>query len=168
MTNALFDMAGDGTAPEDAVGRKKSRRSAPAAAPAAAAELPPALAVPEDRPVRVLGEVEGEPCSCGTTLWEVIEDHRTRWRVWCWACYRQRWMDPVPGVLPERCDFVIHEGRFSGLTLDEIVDEPRGVDVLRIYAKSHKSPAVQAAVAAFLDRRGIARYSTRPDTGGLR
>ena len=155
MTTTLFTFDSDDTAPEDAGGKKARKK----AAPSVVADEPSPVQQPPapEKPHRILGEVQDVACLCGTSWWEILEDHRNWWVVWCMACFRQRCMDAVPGVLPERSDFVVHDGRFAGMTLDEIAEQPRGIDTIKVYAKGHKSPAVQAAAKKFLDDRGVSR-----------
>lgn len=154
----LFDMtADDTTAPEDATprrGRRGPRPSPVADSPAESAVVAPALPA---RAIRPLGDIEGAPCDCGTSLWEIMDEWRGEWKVECWACYRRRKMAVVVGHLKPRSDFTLRDGRFAGMTLDEAAREPHGLEVLRVYASGHKRPEVREAVRKFLDGCGPTR-----------
>lgn len=153
----LFDMTADETtAPEDASPRRGRRGPKPSPAAESPAAVAPAPAPPA-RAIRPLGDIEADPCDCGTSLWEIVDEWRGEWAVECWACYRRRKMAVVVGYLKPRSDFTLRDGRFAGMTLDEAAEEPHGLEVLRVYASGHRRPEVREAVRKFLDGCGPTR-----------
>ena len=46
-----------------------------------------------------------------------------------------------------------HGGRFDGLTFDEIAEQPRGMDTIRLYAADAKKPTIQREAKKWLDDR---------------
>lgn len=161
MTKQLFDLTTD--SPED-VGPKRGGRKKSAIAvcdrPSPVAPTAPG----RPRSLKPIGSIDGEPCGgrafgmpCQCTVWDILYEDRGEWLVGCFVCGAVKWMPVVEGHLPDKpqgAEFVIRDGRFAGMRLEEIVDQPRGLDTLRIYAKTHKSDVVRREVGKFLDRLG--------------
>jgi hypothetical protein len=152
VSDTLFPIA-----PDEPTKRKPARKAAPKPAEAAAPALPPRERKPAIKPV---GQIDGEPCDgrafgepCGTTLRDIFYEDRDEWLTGCWVCGCVRWMPVVPGHLPERSTFVVHGGRFDGLTFDEIAEQPRGMDTIRLYAADAKKPTIQREAKKWLDDR---------------
>lgn len=153
MTDTLFPIAPDEP--------KKSRPSRKTAAPAPAAVEAPALPPRERKPaIKPIGEIEGEPCDgrafggpCLTTTRDIFYEDHGEWLTGCWVCGAVRWMPVVAGHLPERSTFVVYGGRFDGLTFDEIAQEPRGMDTIRLYAADAKKPTIQREAKKWLDAK---------------
>ena len=153
MTETLFDIAPD--EPQ----RKRSARPAATDAPQiSSAPLPrrPSAAI------KPIGEIDGEPCDgrafgepCLATLRDIFHEDRGEWLTGCWVCGAVRWMPVVPEHLPERSTFVVHGGRFDGMTFDEIAEQPRGLDTINLYAADAKRPTIQREAKKWLDARAV-------------
>lgn len=146
----LFDVS-----PEEPRRSKKERvKAAPAAeASAIAFRPPPAVAV-------ILGRIDHTyQCpSCAAECNDIIEDERGEWRLECVFCGTGQWVKAIKDHLkPRERGFVLHKGRFAGLTLDEVEAQPRGVDYIAWAAAEHPSPAVKDACKRHLDKTTAAR-----------
>ena len=149
MTETLFDIASD--EPQ----RKRSTR------PTAADEPTPAVAPLPRKPSPIfkpIGEIEGEPCTCkafgevcNTTLWDIYYEVDGDWLVGCWVCGVVKWMPVVVGHLPDRSSFVVRGGRFDGMTFDQIAQQPRGVDTIKLYAGDAKRQSICIEAKKWLD-----------------
>lgn len=83
----------------------------------------------------------------------LVEDGR-QWLLQCVVCGCTQWVPVIPGHLqPKEEGFVFRDGRFAGLTIDEAVALPRGLDYVEWAAKEHKRPAVKQACQTWLDGR---------------
>lgn len=164
MNTHLFDLTSD--SPEDVTPKRKGRKTA-CAGPATAAVSLPAPAPERQRAIRPIGLIDSEPClgrafglPCLCTLRDIYYEEQGDWQVGCFVCGEMSWMPAVEGYLnekPQGAEFVIRDGRFAGMRLDEIVEQPRGLDTLRIYAKTHKSDVVRREVGKFLDSQPAGR-----------
>ena len=151
MTDTLFDITPD--EPQ----RKKAHR--PAAKASEVAPSPHALPVKcQNRAIKAIGQIDAEPCRgtafgepCGTTLRDIYYEDQGEWLVGCWVCGAMSWMPVVHGHLPERSTFVVRGGRFDGLTFDQIIQQPRGLDTIKLYAKNEKNATLCKASRKWLD-----------------
>lgn len=153
MTTHLFGLTSD--SPEDAAPKRSSRKKAKQPEAPVVVEAP---VIDRPRAIRPIGQIDGEPCDgrafgmpCQCTVWDIFTEDRGEWLVGCFVCGDVKWMPVVPGHLPESSTFVVHGGRFNGLTFDQIAKEPRGIDTIKVYASGHKNPAVQREARKWLD-----------------
>lgn len=159
MSDTLFD-----TTPERDrdVGKKKpARRHRTTAPPPAEADLPAALPTRRDGEfiLERAGVVEDEVCpSCGASRWDILDVHRGEWRVQCDGCGLLLWRPEIPGHIQEKApEFRFRDGRLAGLTPAEAAEQPRGLDTMRLYARSHADESVREACRSFLDTTKAAR-----------
>lgn len=103
----------------------------------------------------MLGRIDGHyQCldeACGAWAMDILDAYRGEWAVQCAFCETMQTVPAVAGVLKERDDFVLNSGRFAGMTLDEVAQEPRGLDYIRWAVAEHPREAVRAACKKHLD-----------------
>lgn len=96
--------------------------------------------------------------SCDAECHDIIGDARGQWLIECAFCGTGQWVKAIKDHLwPRERGFVLHKGRFAGLTLDEVEAQPRGVDYIVWAAAEHPSPAVKDACKTHLDKTTKAR-----------
>jgi hypothetical protein len=149
MTETLFDIAPD--EPQRKRSARPAATDAPQVAPAPLPRRPSAA-------IKPIGEIEGEPCTCkafgevcNTTLWDIFYEDKGDWLVGCWACGAVKWTPVVMGHLPDRSTFIVRGGRFDGMTFDQIAQEPRGLDTIKLYAGDVKRQSLCTEAKKWLD-----------------
>lgn len=150
MSDMLFD-----TSPirdDDNAKRKHQRRHSTTAEP-------PEEPAPAPEPAyltKPLGATSDAVCaSCGGSYWEIFDTHRREWFCQCVYCGMREWRAEVPGHLRESP--TLREGRFAGLTLDQVAGQEYGVAYIEACAKSHSSAEIQKACQVWLDGQRGAR-----------
>jgi len=112
--------------------------------------------------IKALGTLdEGHECAdstCRGTAHDIIHEESGEWLIQCAFCNTAQWVPVVKGHLaPKEDEFVFRDGRFSGLSIDEAVALPRGVEYVIWAAKEHKRPAVKAACETWLAKSRSSR-----------
>jgi len=141
---------------------KKKGRKKPAQAAVAHTEPPPvddALAAILNRPAVILGRLDNHVAChrCMASCHDIVDDSGKDWLIECAFCGLKEWFPAIEGYLqPREVGFVFRDGRFSGKTVEEAFDLPRGRDYVEWAAKEHKRPIVREACEKFLLTRGAA------------
>jgi len=95
---------------------------------------------------------------CGASCHDILYEDRGEWLLQCCFCNCTQWLPAIPGHLTPRDEqFVLRDGRFAGMTLDEVSSQPRGIDYIAWAADEHQRPAVKAACKSWLDQRNQPR-----------
>jgi hypothetical protein len=90
---------------------------------------------------------------CRGSAHDIIHEDRGEWLIQCCFCLTCQWVPVIKGHLePKPTEFQFRDGRFVGLTIDEAVALPRGLDYVIWAAKEHKRPAVKTACETWLAR----------------
>jgi hypothetical protein len=91
--------------------------------------------------------------ACNTQCHDILHEEHGEWYLSCVFCGTGQWVKAIKGHLkPRGQEFVLRDGRFAGLTLDEVEKQPRGLDYLKWAAESHPRPMVKEACKKHLDR----------------
>lgn len=95
---------------------------------------------------------------CGASCHDILLEERGQWLLGCCFCNCTQWLPAIPGhIKPREEQFVLRDGRFAGMTLDEVMSQPRGIDYITWAAEEHKRDAVKAACKTWLDQRNTHR-----------
>jgi hypothetical protein len=139
----LFD-----TSPEP----KKTKRAARAEQAASEPDNPIYISPPEK-----MGAYDDFQCAddaCQGAPHDILDDVRGQWLLECCFCGTKQWAAAVAGHLkPRQAAFRFRDGRFAGLTIDDVIIEPRGADYLKWAAESHPRTMVREAVKTWLASR---------------
>lgn len=155
----LFDIS-----PSEGGKRRPSKRAKSEAPPEAVFRHEP-VAYKSAQP-RIIRKVDGAfDCAdgaCGTQCHDVVAEEPGFWYLICAFCGTGQWVEAIPeDVKPEEMPadgvFRFGEGRFPGMTLDEVFGVKDGPEYLAWAAQHHKRPAVRDACKTYLDRLGAAR-----------
>jgi hypothetical protein len=151
--DTLFDV----TPTEPTAAKKPRRKVVPPQAEVQEPEKKPYLYKGNQpvRAIKALGTLdEGHECAdstCRGTAHDILHEEHGEWLIQCAFCNTAQWVPVVKGHLePKEDEFVFRDGRFSGLSIDEAVALPRGVEYVIWAAKEHKRPAVKAACETWL------------------
>jgi hypothetical protein len=146
MTNKMFD-----TSPTEIDTKAKKKTGRRPSAHAAAEPEPH-----QDAPLTVLvtlGRLDGQvPCSrCEAECLDIVAEHGREWLTECCFCGQRSWMPVIVGHLkPKEKGFVLADGRFQGMTIEEAYREPHGPEYVEWAAKDHKRQIVRKAAQKFL------------------
>ena len=111
---------------------------------------PPSAILPIGRIDGVLACID-TACEAGAI--DILFEEAGEWYLSCAFCGTSWWAKAIKGHLkPKEDEFVLRDGRFAGMTLDEVEREPRGLDYLRWAAVSHPRQAVTEAARRHIDR----------------
>ena len=150
--STLFDIQ-----PEEPT--KKARARAKGGTPPAPKQepqkTPSFIGQTPTRAIKALGRLdEGHECAdstCRGTAHDILHEDGGSWLIQCCFCNTAQWVPVIKGHLePKQDEFVFRDGRFAGMTIDEAVALPRGVEYVIWAAKEHKRPAVKAACETWL------------------
>jgi len=95
---------------------------------------------------------------CHGSAHDIIREDRGEWLIQCCVCHTAQWVPVIKGHLePKPTEFQFRDGRFVGLTIDEAVALPRGLDYVLWAAKEHKRPAVKTACETWLAKNQSSR-----------
>jgi|688.fasta_scaffold1660620_1 hypothetical protein len=151
--DTLFDV----TPTEPTAAKKPRRKVVPPQAEVQEPEKKPYLYKGNQpvRAIKALGTLdEGHECAdstCRGTAHDILHEEHGEWLIQCCFCNTAQWVPVVKGHLePKEDEFVFRDGRFSGLSIDEAVALPRGLEYVVWAAKEHKRPAVKAACETWL------------------
>jgi len=151
--DTLFDV----TPTEPTAAKKPRRKVVPPQAEVQEPEKKPYLYKGNQsvRAIKALGSLdEGHDCAdstCRGTAHDILHEEHGEWLIQCAFCNTAQWVPVVKGHLaPKEDEFVFRDGRFSGLSIDEAVALPRGLEYVAWAAKEHKRPAVKAACETWL------------------
>ena len=150
--STLFDIQ-----PEEPTKKARARanggtppapKQEPQKTPSFIGELPP-------RAIKALGKLDHtRECAdslCRGSAHDIIHEEGGEWLIQCCFCNTAQWVPVIHGHLePQEAEFVFRDGRFAGLTIDEAVALPRGLDYVIWAAKEHKRPAVKTACETWL------------------
>lgn len=90
---------------------------------------------------------------CGAQCHDILHEEHGDWYLSCVYCGTGQWVKAIKGHLkPRDQEFVLRDGRFAGLTLEEVEKQPRGLDYLKWAAMSHPRAVVKEACKKHLDR----------------
>ena len=114
------------------------------------------------RPILPIGMIDHTydcaDAACGTQLHDILHEDGGEWYLSCVFCGTGQWVKAIKGHLkPKDQEFVLRDGRFSGLTLPEVERQPRGLDYLKWAVDSHPRPAVRDMCKRHLDAIGHTR-----------
>lgn len=106
--------------------------------------------------IKALGRLDGihacADAACGGTAHDILHESNGDWLIQCFACNTCQWVPVIKGHLaPKPEAFVFRDGRFSGLSIDEAVEQPHGREYVAWAAKEHKRDAVKKACQTWLD-----------------
>lgn len=149
--STLFDVSPD--EPQKARARKKVVPPKTESAPLE--KTPSFIGQTPARAIKALGRLdEGHECAdstCRGTAHDILHEDGGSWLIQCCFCNTAQWVPVIKGHLePKQDEFVFRDGRFAGMTIDEAVALPRGVEYVIWAAKEHKRPAVKAACETWL------------------
>lgn len=146
----LFDISPDEPEPRK-TGKARARgKAAPPPAETAEVEIAPIyLGQRAARPA--LGTIDGPfACAdgaCGAFAHDVLDDEDGEWLIECAICGTRQRVAAIRNHLKPRGEqFTVSDGRFAGLTLDEIERQPRGREWLAWAVAEHPRQAVREAV----------------------
>lgn len=154
----LFDVS-----PTDDPERKKSKSRRRADGASEKVESPKKRLFTRESPSSaILGRINDTfDCgdgACNSQCHDILVEDRGEWRIACAFCGTAQWVDAIPGHLkPREQEFVLHEGRFAGMTFAEIERHPRGSDYITWAAASHPKQIVRDAAKKHLDRHKVTR-----------
>lgn len=113
-----------------------------------AVELPPDPVVAKAEMWAGLGVSDGEyECfRCSGSFFEIMQQKAGGWHLWCVYCGARQWEDAK-----ERDTFVFDDGRYQGLTIEQVSCQDEGMDYLRFIAKKSRSKIVKEKVQKWLD-----------------
>lgn len=156
----LFDVS-----PADGDGRKKKKARARATGRA----VSDGVKEPEKSPsfignsattrvIKPIGKIDDTyqciDSRCQAYCHDILHEEAGMWFLSCAFCGCTQWLRAIPGVIqPREEQFQLRDGRFSGMTLDEVSREPHGPEFIRWAAKSHQRDAVKAACKTWLDQK---------------
>jgi len=90
---------------------------------------------------------------CRGSAHDILYEAHGDWLIQCCFCNTAQWVPVIAGHLkPKDEEFIFRDGRFSGMSIEEAVEQPRGREYVEWAAASHKRPAVQAACKTWLAR----------------
>jgi hypothetical protein len=146
----LFDISPDEPQPKKKAGKSRARvKAAPPPAEVAAPVLAPYFI--GERPIPALGTIDGEyVCaddSCAAGSHDILAEFDGEWTVECALCGTRQRVAAIRDHLKPKGDvFVVSDGRFAGMTLDEISRQPRGPEWLAWAVAEHPRQFVREAV----------------------
>ena len=116
------------------------------------------VALPPDPVVKVadlwagLGVSDGEyECfRCSGDYFEIMQQDAGGWHLWCVYCGARQWEDAK-----ERDTFVFDDGRFKGLTIEQVSAQDGGMDYLAFTSKRCRSKKVREKVQKWLDAHKV-------------
>lgn len=136
--------------------RRKARRPAAVPEPSRSGFQPLAIAVAP------LGRLDdGVVCldaNCQGECHDIVEERSGRWFLECCFCGTGQWVRATPGHLPpppKESEFRLRDGRFAGMTLDEVGRAQRGLDYIQWAAAEHPRHAVREAAKTWLASRPV-------------
>lgn len=130
-------------------------------------ELEPEPEKPADRPVELppdpkmrspaelwagLGtSVEEFECfRCSGSFFEVMQQDAGHWHLWCVFCGARQW-EPAR----DREVFVFADGRFRGLTVDQVAVQDGGADYIKFIAQKGRSKQAREKCQKWLDEKSV-------------
>lgn len=153
MSDLLFDISPQR---DDSSGKRKPAKRLRQAAAPEENEEPQEPTAAQAYLLAPLGTTdEGECASCGGAYWDILDAHRHEWYCECAYCGLKEWRPEIPGHIKE--SHTLREGRFAGLTLDQVAKQEYGREYIAACAASHRSPEIQKACQAWLDGHGGTR-----------
>ena len=154
--DTLFDISPD--EPVRSKGKRLTR--AQPVAPVQDPEKPVLLRTfQQDRAILPIGTIDHTydcpDSACGTQCHDILYEDGGEWYLSCVFCGTGQWVKAIKGHLkPQDRTFVLRDGRFAGLTLPEVENQPRGLDYLKWAAESHPRPTVKEMCKKHLDASG--------------
>jgi hypothetical protein len=156
----LFDVS-----PDEPTRKRGSAKKSNAQTPAPKQESEKTLSYIGQLPARAILPIgmidhtyDCADAACGTQCHDIIHEDHGEWYLSCVFCGTGQWVKAIKGHLkPRDQEFVLRDGRFAGLTLDEVEKQPRGLDYLKWAAESHPRQMVKEACKKHLDRTVGAR-----------
>jgi hypothetical protein len=89
---------------------------------------------------------------CGAQCHDILHEDSGEWRVECAFCGTGQWVKVIAGHLkPKEREFLLRDGRFAGLSLDEVEQQPRGLDYLAWALTGHPRQIVRDAVKKHME-----------------
>lgn len=150
--STLFDIQ-----PEEPTRKARARANGgtPPASKQEPQKTPSFIGHTPTRAIKALGRLdEGHECAdstCRGTAHDILHEDGGSWLIQCCFCNTAQWVPVIKGHLePKQDEFVFRDGRFAGMTIDEAVALPRGVEYVVWAAREHKRPAVKAACETWL------------------
>jgi hypothetical protein len=156
--STLFDISQQEPARD-----KKTRSRRPATSDGGKANIAPIYrAETPAKAIRALGKLDHtHECAdalCRGSAHDIIHEDRGEWLIQCCFCLTCQWVPVIEGHLePKSTEFQFRDGRFAGLTIDEAVALPRGLEYVLWAAREHKRPAVKTACETWLAKNQPSR-----------
>lgn len=150
--STLFDINPDETTKK---ARARAKGRTPPAPEKVPEKTPSFIGQTAPRAIKAIGTLDdGVECAdstCRGTAHDIVHEEHGEWLVQCCFCHTAQWVPVVKGHLqPKEAEFIFRDGRFSGLSIDEAVALPRGLEYVVWAANEHKRPAVKAACETWL------------------
>ena len=151
----LFDVS-----PEEPTRKRGSTKRSVALAATAQKEPEKAPSIVENpvakafMPIGTIDDAYECAGGCGAWAHDILHEEGREWYIACAFCGTAQWVAGIKGHLkPRPVDFVMRDGRFAGMTLSEIEQQPRGVDYLKWAAAEHPRPSVREVAKKHLDSK---------------
>jgi hypothetical protein len=105
--------------------------------------------------IKALGRIddcyECADSTCGAFAHDILHEDGRSWLIQCCFCNTAQWVPVIQGHLsPRDKEFRFRDGRFAGLTIDEVVALPGGLECIVFASRGDKRPAVKAACETWL------------------
>ena len=157
--STLFDISPE-EPPRTARARAKGRT--PHAPQAVVQKTPSFIGQSPPRAIKALGRLDHtHECAderCRGSAHDILHEDGGQWLIQCCFCLTCQWVPVIKGHLePKSTEFQFRDGRFAGLTIDEAVALPRGLDYVLWAAREHKRPAVKTACETWLAKNQSSR-----------
>lgn len=153
----LFDVSTSEDSPKKKLARAAGRT--PSGATQESEKTPSFIGEsPRARVIRPVGRIDDTyRCiddRCQAMCHDILLEEAGMWFLACCYCNCTQWLRAIPGVVtPREEQFQLRDGRFAGMTLDEVHRKPHGPEFIVWAAKSHQRQAVRAACKSWLDQR---------------
>lgn len=96
---------------------------------------------------------------CNERCHDFVREHRGEMLLQCCFCGETKWVFGQAPVQKASGELRLKYGRYSGKTLAEIVEEPRGIEYLRLLAK--ESPKLRGPIEDYL-RSAVSEAGSEP------
>jgi hypothetical protein len=148
--NFLFDIS-----PTELPDSKKKGSKKAVSQPVAEVVSDPVF-LPSQRELRIIGRIDHtyacERPRCGAECHDIIAEDGADWLLECCFCGQWQWAPAVEGVLDTGAEaFAFRDGRFAGLTVEQVSRQDKGPEYIKWAATSHKREAVRIACQSWLD-----------------
>ena len=156
--STLFDISPE----EPTKKRARAKGRTPPATHVVVEKTPSFIGQSPPRAIKALGRLDHtHECAderCRGSAHDILHEDGGQWLIQCCFCLTCQWVPVIEGHLePKSTEFQFRDGRFAGMTIDEAVALPRGLDYVLWAAKEHKRPAVKTACETWLAKNQSSR-----------